>query len=506
MSADASTVRRPSLLAGLAVGAVVLFAANDATVTYDVLAYLAVAGGGILALATGLASRDEPFAVFAASVIMPVGGVAVLAAAALSVVDLPLLEGVLDPLVLIALAAAGFGAVAAFTGGIGGGAVGRAFSVVVATTILPFLAGIVAFLENVNPDGTILEVLANVASAIAGLVVSPTGTPIDVVVFTVVAAGAARALAAGVVAAPLVELAPRARRGQVARAGEIAVSVCLSAWRLLAVVWLLLFVVAVTGISGGFVDPLPGGLVAFVGALASSGALRVALLAVIGVSTAVAGGLQAARIATGGHRDGLRRVAPTAGGGVLAVVVGVLYARPLVHSVFDALPEQSRPVAADAIETFGESTLALGGLVVPLVVLSALLLVFAGLGKLRAIPSRGAPAAVTAASLVLAGAFAGIQNAAPAFVFTLVAAGMVVWDVGEYGVGLVAELDRRAPSARTELVHVGAAVGVGVVAYYSASVLHDLTRGIGAPDGTTALAALVAAAVGVTALVAALVE
>jgi hypothetical protein len=132
--------------------------------------------------------------------------------------------------------------------------------------------------------------------------------------------------------------------------------------------------------------------------------------------------------------------------------------------------------------------------------------VFAGLGKLRAIPSRGAPAAVTAASLVLAGAFAGIQNAAPAFVFTLVAAGMVVWDVGEYGVGLVAELDRRAPSARTELVHVGAAVGVGVVAYYSASVLHDLTRGIGAPDGTTALAALVAAAVGVTALVAALVE
>ena len=506
MSADAATVRRPSLLAGLAALTVVVFAANDAAATYDSLAFLAVAGGGVLGLATGLASRDEPLAVFAASVLMPVGGVAVLAAAGFSLADFPLLEGVLDPFVMVALAAAGFGAVAAFTGGVGGGAVGRAFSVVVATSILPFLAAVVSFLQNVGSDTALLDIVTSLASAIVRLAVTPTGTPIDVVVFAVVVAAAARALAAGVTAAPLAELAPRDRRSQVARWSELVVSVCLSAWRLLAVGWLLLFVVAVAGLSAGFVDPLPGGLVSFVDALASSGALRVVLLAVVAVSVVVAGGLRLARLLTGDVTDGLRRVAPTAGGGVLAVVVGVVYARPLVRSVYEALPAQSKPIATDAIRTFGESTLALGGLVVPLVALSGLLLVFAGLGSLRAIPDRGAPASVAAAGLVLAGAFAGIQNAAPEFVFALVASGMVVWDVGEYGVGLVAELDRRAPSARAEFVHVGAAVGVGLLAYYGATVLHDLTAGLGAPDATTALAALVGAAVGIAALVAALVE
>ncbi|WP_232688764.1 DUF7519 family protein [Halobacterium zhouii] len=506
MTGDATVVRRPSTLTGLAVLAVVVFAANDAAVTYDVLAFLAVAGGGVLGLATGLASRDEPLAVFASSMLMPVGGVAVLAAAGFSLADLPLLEGVLDPLVLVALAAAGFGAVAAFTGGVGGGAVGRAFSVVVATTILPFLAAVVAFLGNIGSDAPLVDVVAGASRAVARLVVAPTGTGVDVVVFVVVLAAAARALAGGVTAAPLAELAPRARRSQVARASQTVVSVCLSVWRLLAVLWGLFLVAFVFGFGTGLVDPLPDALLALVGGMASSSVLRVVLLVVVAVSGVVAGGLRLARLVTGDVSDGLRRVAPTAGSGVLAVVVGVVYAQPLVRGVVEALPEQSRELAGETIRVFGTPTLALLGLVVPLVCLSALLLAFAGLGRLRAIPKRGAPAAVAAAGLVLAGAFAGVQNAAPGFVFALVAAGMVVWDVGEYGVGLVAELDRRAPSARAEFVHVGAAVGVGLVAYYGTSVLHDLTAGVGTPDGATALAVLVGGAIGVAALVAALAE
>ncbi|MCD2199754.1 hypothetical protein LPA44_07570, partial [Halobacterium sp. KA-4] len=57
---SAETVRRPTLLAGAAMLAVVLFAVNDASGTYGLLAFLAAAGGGVLAVATGLATREEP--------------------------------------------------------------------------------------------------------------------------------------------------------------------------------------------------------------------------------------------------------------------------------------------------------------------------------------------------------------------------------------------------------------------------------------------------------------
>ena len=152
----------------------------------------------------------------------------------------------------------------------------------------------------------------------------------------------------------------------------------------------------------------------------------------------------------------------------------------------------------------GEPALALVALVVPLIGLAGLLLVFAGLGRLRAVPQRAAPAAVAAAGLVLAGAAAGVQGANPGFVFGLVAAGMVVWNVGVHGVGLAAELGRRAPTARVELVHVAATVALGALAYYGAGWLYGATAGFGAPDQTGAFVALAAAAVALAALVAAL--
>jgi hypothetical protein len=176
-----TSVRRPSAVAGLAVLAVVAFVADDASTTYGVLAFAAVAGGGVLALSTGLASREEPLAVFAASALVPVGGAAVLAATVLSVADLPLLDGVLDPFVVLALATAGFGAVAAFTGGVGGGAVGRAFSVVVAATALPFVAGVAAVLVRLQARTQLFGVLGDLGGIVATILVLPTGDARDVV-------------------------------------------------------------------------------------------------------------------------------------------------------------------------------------------------------------------------------------------------------------------------------------------------------------------------------------
>jgi hypothetical protein len=228
------------------------------------------------------------------------------------------------------------------------------------------------------------------------------------------------------------------------------------------------------------------------------------MLAAIVVSLGVYGALRVGRLATGDHRESLQRVAPTVGGGLLAAAVGVVFAGQVVDAARNAAPEPARPVLDTVVELVGEPALALVALVVPLIGLAGLLLVFAGLGRLRAVPQRAAPAAVAAAGLVLAGAAAGVQGANPGFVFGLVAAGMVVWNVGEHGVGLAAELGRRAPTARVELVHVAATVALGALAYYGAGWLYGATAGFGAPDQTGAFVALAAAAVALAALVAAL--
>jgi hypothetical protein len=497
-------VRRPTVLAGLAVLAVVAFVANNASTSYGVLSFLAVTGGGVLAVSTGLASRDEPLAVFAASVLVPVGGVAVLAAAVLSVADLPLLQGVLDPFVLLALAAAGFGAVAAFTGGVGGGAVGRAFSVVVASTALPFLAGVAAVLVRLHARTRIFGSLGDLAGLLVGVVVSPTGHAVDVAVFVFLLAVTGRALAAGVSAAPVVELAPRHRREDVARLSRRIVVGCLSVWRLAALSWLFVFLAVVAGAGNSLASQLPAGLASAFGALASSGAVRVAMLGAVGVSLVVVAVRWVARVATGDHRESLRRVAPTAGGGFLAVVVGVVLADDVVGTARGAVPPGFRELVDRVVVVFGEPALALGTLVVPMVGVAALLLVFAALGRVRAVPQQAAPAAVASAGLVFAGLVAGIQRSPPAFVFGTVAAGLVAWDVGEYGVTLVGELGRGTPTARVELVHVAASMGVGLLAYYAAFSLSDLTGGLASASATSALAGLVAAGVGLAALVAAL--
>ncbi|GAA0281315.1 DUF7519 family protein [Halobacterium noricense] len=500
------TVRRPTLVAGAAMLAVALFAVNDASATYGLLAFLTAVGGGVLAVATGLATREEPLSVFAASVLAPVGGVVVLATAGLSAADLPLLADVLDPLVVVALATAGFGATAAFTGGVGGGAVGRAFSVVVATTILPFLATVAVLVGRVQQDVGVLGELVDIVGLIVGLVRSPTGSGIDVVVFFVLVAATARALAAGVSAAPLVELAPRDRRESVSRASRYVVAACLTVWRLFALSWAVVFFAFVTGIAERAVAQMPDSVVSLVGTLASAGVLRTLMLAAIVVSLLVVVVLRVARLATGDHRESLRRVASAAGGGVLAVVVGVVFASRVVAEVRRALPQQARANFEGVVGTFGEPALALVALLAPLAALSALLLAFAGLGWLRAIPQRSAPAAVAAGGLVVAAAAAGMQGAPREFVFALVAAGMVAWDVGEYGVGVAAELERHAPTARAEVVHVAAAAAVGVLAYYAATLVGGVAAGFRTPDAGAALVALVAAGVGLAALVGALAE
>jgi len=502
---DDEPVRRPTLVAGVVVVlAVVAVAADDATATYGVLAPAAAAGGAVLAAATGLAGRDEPVAVLAASLLAPAGGAAVLAAAGLSLADPPLLDGLLDPVVVLGLAAAGFGAAAAFTGGVGGGAVGRAFSVVSATTVLPVLAAVGAAGSRFGRQSGLLGEFGGLAGTLAGVAVTPTGTDLDVVAFLVVLAVTTRALAAGVDAAPVVALAPRDHRDAAARATRTAVVGCLSVWRLAALGWPVAAVVALGGFAGAVTGPLPDPLVAAAGALASSGPLRWAMFAAVAVSLAVYAVLRVGRLATGDHRGSLQRVAPTVGGGLLAAAVGVAFADRLVAAARATAPEPGPSLVENAVEIVGAPALALAALVVPLLALAGLLVAFAALGRLRLVPQRAAPAAVAAAGLVLAAAAAGVQGARPGFVFALVAAGMVAWDVGEHGVGLAAELGRRAPTARVELVHVAASVGVGLLSYYGAGWLYGATAGFGAADRTGAFVALAAAAVALAALVAAL--
>jgi hypothetical protein len=250
------------------------------------------------------------------------------------------------------------------------------------------------------------------------------------------------------------------------------VAACLSGWFLLGVLEL------VGALTGLYRTP---GLALVVGVLSTVwvrlpvflvgvGALLVALLAVL------------ARRATTGNADWL--AGPTFG--MLA-----LFAIPF--PVLGLLLSGRGGAAGLAGAAFLAALILVAGMLFMLCYSMGPLAVELGI-----LPDRAGSLSLASAGLLVAGIGAAALRVPGAVVFACVAGSMVVWDVGEFGLGLTVELGHRPDTRRLELLHGVAAVGLAAGAVVLATGLAILFDRLG-PQGPV-LSAVVLAVAGVLAL------
>lgn len=121
--------------------------------------------------------------------------------------------------------------------------------------------------------------------------------------------------------------------------------------------------------------------------------------------------------------------------------------------------------------------------IVPLFIYAVLAVVL-GLLYLGLVPERAGPSAFAAAGLVAIGVGAGLAGFESVFVFAAVAGGLVVWDVGTFGLGLTAELGHIPPTRRLELYHGVVAVGVATLGVGLLALLDVIRRSLATGVGT----------------------
>jgi len=149
--------------------------------------------------------------------------------------------------------------------------------------------------------------------------------------------------------------------------------------------------------------------------------------------------------------------------------------------------------------TLGPVAVAFGAILLPLGVFAVAVLVLVAL-RLGLVPERAGPAALTAAGLVCASVGAAQADLPSLLVFAGVAAGLVAWDVGTFGLGLTAELGHRPATRRLELYHGAFAIGIALVGVAAVSALELARQSVGTAVGTPETMGI--AAVGVLLLLA----
>lgn len=137
--------------------------------------------------------------------------------------------------------------------------------------------------------------------------------------------------------------------------------------------------------------------------------------------------------------------------------------------------------------TIAVTILAVGTLVVALIVLTSTLLLM-----LRLVPRTGTGYSVTSLGLLLAGTFSIPVNAPLHLSLGTLVAAVLVWDLGQYGVELGADVGRRAPSLAPQLVHTGGAAFIGIVTAGGAVALLSVTGAIDISTSSTAFLSIAA--------------
>jgi hypothetical protein len=412
--------------------------------------------------------------------------------------------------VVAGLTVGGFGAAAAVRDVLTTDALRRLTAVTAATLGIPlvaFLGLAAASVLPLTPAGEIADGLAGAAEATV-LVPTPTDEPhlISFAVLLVAAAVAARWMLGRL---PVAELTPD-------DAVETVTATVAAVDRTL--LWsgfgglLLAFVGVLAAIpSDPVFSRLPAAVTTLLVVVSNAPGLRRLFVAVTAASLLTVGVLAALRRAARTDERTLTYAVAVVGGGLLVAAASVDPARvvdALSATVLDLLPPdlatEFDSVATSVVEFYGAQTVVLGLLLGALIVTAWMtlgLVVGAWLGFLS---GRAAAAGVAGSGLFVAAALAKPLGVSAPLVLACLVVSLVVWDAGEYAVGLGREVGRRAPTRQTELVHASGSLLVGGLA---AAAVFALTRSVprlAAGGDTPVLVALAAAVAGVVSLVFAL--
>jgi len=461
----------------------------------DVAAFGLVAGG-VLAVASTLCNRERPAATAAGSVAVAVGVLATAYALSRPVSD-PAIPLELAPATFaVGALVAGLGAVATVPGSLGDGQWGRTVLRAGASTVLPGFVVAWAVLGAVQGSGEAVDATASAVGAGVDALVVPRGPNANVGGFVVLAAMAGLALTLALRTLPVASLVARERRSAVSVRVRRARRWLFCAGLVGFVLGVLLTAWPTTMLHGALRDL---GVETLLAAVVDAGWLRalLAALAVVATGATVATVVVRRAARTDARRVG-RVLATTVPGGVVLLAVGVL-APELVLSRLRIGPV-SNVVDAGA-EALGAGPLALAVLVALVLAVTVALSVLTTAAGIGFIPNRTAAPSVAAGGVLLVAVAAGFWGGERALAtFAAVVASMVVWDVGNYGVDVTAELDGTT-SRVVEVLHaagsatVGVAlVGVGLAALWASNTL-AAGGGIDGP-GVLGLILLVVATIG----------
>jgi hypothetical protein len=505
------------LVIGLTLGVVAIVGTALAGVTG---AGLAVASGLFLAGALAATNSDNPLVTGIGVVSGGIAGVATLATAglALSLVLQRGFTGLFIGAGLIALVLASLGAfltprptlraaailrtnIVLLAGALGAGAV-------VAVSLLPQAA-----LRAQAAAGT-----AAVGDAVATAVLS-TAPSHALATFFLLVAVALAAVGRLVAAAPIERLLPPDRREPVTATITTLQQRRSTAVRVIfglgvAVGLGLMIDVAAAGQAGALTrytallrtDVLAGVLPAPLGALVgvvTARSIRAVLVLVTLGSLAGLGGLRATRSLRRGLGWTLARgFTPVVAGALTALPVGIAIGQlGIVDRLLAAAPSAMPSALVAFVET--APPVALGAVVAGGVFVAALqpLGVVGGLKTILVVPSRAGSVALGSVGLFGVAVVSVIVGRVGLAVLAA-AAGLCVWDLGEFGVGLRDELPAGSPTLRTEAVHAAGSLLVCSVAALGAWLLYQVAVPRLTPPAADIAAVGVLLSLGVAALLA----
>lgn len=485
------------------------------------LTLVALAAGGTLALGLYALNSSRPHVLLGGGALMAPAGVLVTAALAVGVgfaLQTARAVGHLAEVTVLLLVLGSFAAVVTAVPlgerEVIGGAFMRFIGMLVPLTVLQLLVVTVVAWE------TVAVFLANLVLdspepllAVGRTLLAPRGSTalLTFLLYVVVLLYLVRSL---IGALPIVNLFPPRQRPEIASRVE---TVRTQLGRALLVAGGLSFAGYLGALATGLSAPaslaqaLPAPLDGIVFALLTATWLRAIFLTLLGALLAVLVGERLRRrVRRLSEADLLRLSMPPIGAAAVALVAAISISAVVTPAqVLAQLP----PAGASAVEPILRSGLVPATLLFvfgSLIALGALFVALTMVIGTPVVPERAlGPALASTAVFVLALVLV-LFGGSPALAFLAAVVAMVVWDTGEYAVGLREELGVEADTARGELVHIGGSLVVGLLALVAAFALQlfvasDLAVS-SVPDTTLAAGALTLAFLTTVVLVSALRE
>lgn len=391
-----------------------------------------------------------------------------------------LLPGAILP--TFAAATTVFGAIAALTNGLGDGRALAAIRLLLFVT-LAMVAVSVAIILGLFGAILVQMTFDTVVPANAGP---------DLVGFATLLTLAVVAVRSALRGLPIVELAPKADRQKITRLVETAETTLTRA------LW-----VSIAGLVGGLFLALvlqfltlPAIVVALISIPAGSPILRAPLFGLIVIAGSVAVGIRILRWTGVAILDWPRESVAVGVG--LAITLCLMVLSPLYADVLSTVPGLGQLFQGDLL---GQVWVLLMLIVWAMAMVLSVLLILPLVVTFGLADGRSVGSAMAAAGLVGAAMAVGTITH-PLVVIVLVVGAVVVWDLGEFAVGLGEEVGRRVDTGQVEGVHAAGSLGVGVLAFGLAGGAYGLVQ-VFTASGRIALLALAAAVAGAFLLVAA---